>query len=73
MDPITPITNRAPVCFGQCCDSHTSCHRYALVDGADESVPRIYNCSRDGNRTHPLYLDRALMTTDTANLAVMSA
>ncbi len=60
MDPITPITDRNPVCFGVCCDCHHACQRYEAVNHASETQPRICNCSHDGGRTYPLFVAKTM-------------
>lgn len=51
---ISRITPTTPVCMGVCCHQHASCNRYALVDGASDTTPRIATCQEDSE--FPLFV-----------------
>ena len=53
---IHPITTKAPACFGVCCPDHGKCARYAAVNGAPASLPRIGFCETGEDGARVLFL-----------------
>jgi hypothetical protein len=49
---INPITDITPACLGVCCPLHSSCTRYAAVEGTPPTT--IATCEEQG--AWPLYV-----------------